>query len=233
MASSLWGLLRCSGAWPGHCWRSPWSGLQVYTAWTSYVWRPRQALAASAQLLWYSFASGFVSCQAGLPRVGADISSGLHTPIRAALAWTLDQAKMRSHLMRPPEMFVEKIPDSAGAAVLAFAPALLAKVWLAEAFLPAGKGKPRNCVECLCSPAAPAGSKVSASWSVTGWAGAHWVPPSLQPPSPADRPMTNTDRFLAANQPVPLLTAGVVTSTTWSPHLQCRVAQARSTNKSE
>ena len=105
--------------------------------------RPNPASAALAQLLWYSFACGFVSCQAGLPRVGADISSGLHTPIRAALAWTLDQAKMRSHLMRPPEMFVEKIPDSAGAAVLAFAPALLAKVWLAEAFLPAGKGKPK------------------------------------------------------------------------------------------
>eukprot|EP00931_Biecheleriopsis_adriatica_P065412 TRINITY_DN39941_c0_g1_i1.p1 TRINITY_DN39941_c0_g1~~TRINITY_DN39941_c0_g1_i1.p1 ORF type:complete len:796 (-),score=143.77 TRINITY_DN39941_c0_g1_i1:35-2422(-) len=37
--------------------------------------------------------------EAGLPRVGADIPSGKITPIRAALSWTLDQSKMRSHLM--------------------------------------------------------------------------------------------------------------------------------------
>jgi len=37
--------------------------------------------------------------EAGLPRVGLDIPAGLITPIKASLAWTLDQAKMRNHLM--------------------------------------------------------------------------------------------------------------------------------------
>lgn len=37
--------------------------------------------------------------EAGMLRVGADILSGRVTPIRASLAWTLDQGKMRSHLM--------------------------------------------------------------------------------------------------------------------------------------
>lgn len=37
--------------------------------------------------------------EAGLPRVGTDLKSGKVTPIRASLAWTLDQSKMRSHLM--------------------------------------------------------------------------------------------------------------------------------------
>lgn len=37
--------------------------------------------------------------EAGLPRVGADIPSGLVTPVKASLAWILDQSKMRNHLM--------------------------------------------------------------------------------------------------------------------------------------
>lgn len=37
--------------------------------------------------------------EAGLPRPGADIPPGTITPIRASLAWTLDQSKMRNHLM--------------------------------------------------------------------------------------------------------------------------------------
>ena len=45
------------------------------------------------------FCLDILRMEAGLPRVGADIPVGLHTPVRAALSWTLDQAKMRSHLM--------------------------------------------------------------------------------------------------------------------------------------
>mmetsp|Transcript_3929 Transcript_3929/g.11924 ORF Transcript_3929/g.11924 Transcript_3929/m.11924 type:complete len:537 (+) Transcript_3929:188-1798(+) len=37
--------------------------------------------------------------EAGLPRVGTDILPGRVTPVRASLVWTLDQAKMRGHLM--------------------------------------------------------------------------------------------------------------------------------------
>lgn len=37
--------------------------------------------------------------EAGLPRMGADIPPGTVTPVRASLAWTLDQSKMRNHLM--------------------------------------------------------------------------------------------------------------------------------------
>lgn len=37
--------------------------------------------------------------EAGLPRVGTDIAPGKITPVRASLVWTLDQAKMRNHLM--------------------------------------------------------------------------------------------------------------------------------------
>merc|ERR1719409_1706112 len=37
--------------------------------------------------------------EAGLPRTGADIPAGVVSPIRASLAWTLDQGKMRNHLM--------------------------------------------------------------------------------------------------------------------------------------
>eukprot|EP00434_Breviolum_minutum_P019091 symbB.v1.2.016830.t2/scaffold1294.1/size126307/5 len=45
------------------------------------------------------FCLDILRMEAGLPRVGADVPVGLYTPIRAALAWTLDQSKMRSHLM--------------------------------------------------------------------------------------------------------------------------------------
>lgn len=37
--------------------------------------------------------------EAGLPRMGADVPSGTITPVRASLAWTLDQQKMRNHMV--------------------------------------------------------------------------------------------------------------------------------------
>lgn len=42
------------------------------------------------------FCLDILRMEAGLPRVGADVPVGLYTPIRAALAWTLDQSKMRN-----------------------------------------------------------------------------------------------------------------------------------------
>ena len=42
------------------------------------------------------FCLDILRMEAGLPRVGADLPVGLYTPIRAALAWTLDQSKMRN-----------------------------------------------------------------------------------------------------------------------------------------
>ena len=42
------------------------------------------------------FAFDMLRMEAGLPRVGADVPVGMSTPIKASLAWTLDQSKMRS-----------------------------------------------------------------------------------------------------------------------------------------
>ncbi|CAL1130881.1 unnamed protein product [Cladocopium goreaui] len=106
------------------------------------------------------FCLDILRMEAGLPRVGADIPVGLYTPIRAALSWTLDQSKMRSHLMFG---------------------------WQ-KLFFQLAKGPKFRRVGLLLDGPAHAGCRV----------------------------MSNPHR-----QPM-----GVVCSSTWSPRLQCRVAQA-------
>ena len=71
--------------------------------------------------------------EAGLPRIGTDVASGLHSPVRAALSWTLDQGKMRSHLM-------PQARKSNGLELVPIQSLVVAEVRLAEAFLPAGEG---------------------------------------------------------------------------------------------
>ncbi|CAE7719882.1 AMT [Symbiodinium sp. CCMP2592] len=98
--------------------------------------------------------------EAGLPRIGTDVASGLHTPVRAALSWTLDQGKMRSHLMFG---------------------------WQ-KLFFQLAKGPKFRRVGLLLDGPGHSGCRL----------------------------LSNPHR-----QPI-----GVVTSTAWSPHLRCRVAQA-------
>ncbi|CAE7711304.1 AMT [Symbiodinium sp. CCMP2456] len=98
--------------------------------------------------------------EAGLPRIGTDVASGLHSPVRAALSWTLDQGKMRSHLMFG---------------------------WQ-KLFFQLAKGPKFRRVGLLLDGPGHSGCRL----------------------------LSNPHR-----QPI-----GVVTSTAWSPHLRCRVAQA-------
>ena len=83
--------------------------------------------------------------EAGLPRIGTDVASGLHSPVRAALSWTLDQGKMRSHLM-------PQARRSHSSELVPIQSLVVAEVRLAEAFLPAGEGDRPLVFQILSSP---------------------------------------------------------------------------------
>ena len=174
--------------------------------------------------------------------------------MRAALSWTLDQGKMRSHLMRRARARHETFPTQR---------LFTAEVRLAEAFFPAGEGRGpllrrfstryQHChplrrfarsVAVLLGAFAcsSSGSKVSAGGPAAGRTGAQWLPTALQPPPAANRwgpKMGVTAMMMILMMIVVMVPArmvgwtenagcatGVVTSTAWSPHLRCRVAQA-------
>jgi len=72
----------------------------VQGSWTEHQTWALRAKASPPERDVSAFCEAFPDARdTSVARVGADIPTGVITPIRASLAWTLDQGKMRHHLM--------------------------------------------------------------------------------------------------------------------------------------